>query len=66
MGSGEIYDVIGYGDKVYLGRAVRVIDADEQSAAIASLAEKYPQMGAARDPDAPLPHFWLFRIEPAV
>ncbi len=52
------------GDAIYLGRAVRVTDADTLSAAFGSLRKKYQRMAGSGDPDAPLPDVWLFRIEP--
>ena len=50
------------GDKIYLGRAHRVLDDSLFEGLLASAQEKYPQLGAS-DGEA-LPEIWVFRIDP--
>ncbi len=50
------------GDKVYLGRAVRVTDPSLTDALFDSAEKKYPQI--AETPREDRPEVWAFRIEP--
>ncbi len=50
------------GDKVYLGRAVRVDDLVADEGLIASAGRKYPRLGELSREE--LAGVWLFRIEP--
>ena len=50
------------GDKIYLGRANRVLDESAFESLRASAQKKYPQLGE-QDPES-LPEIWVFRIDP--
>ena len=50
------------GDKIYLGRAHRVLDESQFDGLLAAAREKYPQLGVSEQ-DA-LPEIWVFRIDP--